>query len=52
MAHRGTPTVDYLSEYFRSVPDVVKDDLYHALSQELEFYFQMQPEERGMHKEI
>ncbi len=52
VAHRGTPTVDYLSEYFRSVPDVVKDDLYHALSQELEFYFQMQPEERGMHKEI
>ncbi len=44
--------MDYLSEYFRSIPDVVKDDLYHALSQELEFYFQMQPEERGMHKEI
>ncbi len=52
VAHRRTPTVDYLSEYFRSVPDVVKDDLYHALSQELEFYFQMQPEEQGMHKEI
>ena len=53
IAHKTTPTAQYLREYFGKVSDQgIKSKLFERFQMELGFYYALYPEEAGMHLQL
>lgn len=52
IGHMSEPTSAYLERYYKAVPSRTKMSLFSRLSQELEYYYTLHPEEEGMHKHL
>ena len=47
-----TPTSAYMKQYYGNISGPIKEDLFKKLEQELDFYYALQPEEEGMHRDL
>ena len=52
IAHKLTPTENFLADYFKDVDMEIKVKLFRAFRTELEFYYTLYPEEWGMHQDL
>ena len=52
ISHRRTPTTLYLDGYYSGLSHVEKQKLFNVFSNELDFYYTLHPEERGMHMSL
>lgn len=52
ISHVGTTTESYLKTYYSQLDKETRWRLVEAFSQELEFYYSLQPEEEDMHKTV
>ena len=50
ISHPGLPTSEYLNKYYGELSPEYKHLVYNRLSEELDFYYSLYPEETGIHE--